>query len=441
MAFSTKELVRRLRRLSRLEPTAYRVSRAQRRNKKLAASLATKPKVIVAFQIVHASIWKMDSLYWMFERSEHFEPIVVICPAFPASGTQRDKEYRLSKNLCEKNGYRFFETLRGKKQVRLSKIGIPSVDVVFIQNAWELTRRRYRAASWKKSLVCYVPYFFTLNTLSEANYGKLFHKTLYRYFLESRKHLGLALKHRRNFDQDNLVVSGYPGLDSFLFFPEKPDPWQDLRVSGFRKVRVIYAPHHTVSGADSGLSYSTFERFAEHILSFAARNQDSFHFAFKPHPLLFDKLVDHPDWGPSRTRLFWADWAALTNAQVEEAEYDGLFIHSDALLHDSNSFLAEYLATGKPALFLRRSKDTPINVNEVGKRLLAAHHHAQSAEDIDKFLELLRDDPGSLSNDRRHKRMNFFDQIFLNDRKIPASQAIFEHLEYSLTHEHYLRDR
>jgi hypothetical protein len=407
--------------------------RSSLRNKKILRRVKRKNQIGVAFQVVHASVWKLDHLYRLLERSQRFKPFVVICPFFSSSPEIRSKEYELTRKLCEKNGYLYFDSISLGLMVPLEKIAMPTPDIVFIQNAYDRTYPEYQSGSWKESLVCYVSYFFTMNILSEKNYGKAFHKKIWFYFLESRFHLRTAMKQRKSFDQRNLVVTGYPGLDPFLYPTDTEDPWRARSSSADSKIRVIYAPHHTVYEKEGGLGYSTFEDFSGAMLELAERHTDEFQFAFKPHPLLYEKLLNHPDWGPSRTNHYWKRWEALPGCLVEEGDYTALFQHSDALIHDSNSFLAEYLSTGKPALFLLTRMKPTQKLNEAGQRMLQCHAIAGSQPEIEEFLTTLKSDRKILSPELSNLRVQIFEQFLVESRKFSASELIYRHLDSATT--------
>lgn len=53
--------------------------------------------------------------------------------------------------------------------------------------------------------------------------------------------------------------------------------------------------------------------------------------------------------------------------QLDEGEYESLFYYSDAIIHDSSSFLAEYVFTNKPALYLMNPEKINSLVNDFGK--------------------------------------------------------------------------
>lgn len=384
-------------------------------------------QVTVAFQIVHSSVWKLDHLYWLLHDADGFEPFILICPSDSSSADQVQKEYDLARQLCEARGYRYFESWQGANWARLGEVSMPKADVVFLQNSWERTHVHYKIKAWEASLVCYVPYFFTLNTLDRSNYGKTFHRRLWRYFLESNYHLHAAQKYFKGPGLKKLVVVGHPGVDRFL------EGTSNRRLDGAyvlgnkRRARIIYAPHHTVSTADAGLAFSTFEAHALHLLEIARARKDDCFFTFKPHPLLYDKLLDHPLWGRARTDEYWGQWRGLQNGDVEEGDYVELFSASDAMIHDCNSFLAEYVATGNPVLFLQNEGSA--NLNDFGRILHAVHYIGQTRRDIEEFIDgVVISGKDSLRQERRQ----VVDNYLRHPSGKNASERVLRDLELSL---------
>ena len=72
---------------------------------------------------------------------------------------------------------------------------------------------------------------------------------------------------------------------------------------------------------------------------------------FKPHPMLKSKLF-RTKLGKAKTDDYFHFWETQSNTQFNDGEYIELFKQSDAMIHDSGAFLAEYIFTDKPSLTL-----------------------------------------------------------------------------------------
>jgi CDP-glycerol glycerophosphotransferase (TagB/SpsB family) len=91
---------------------------------------------------------------------------------------------------------------------------------------------------------------------------------------------------------------------------------------------------------------------AELMLELAQAYKDRIQIAFKPHPSLITQLYQHPDWGKERADDYYARWQQMENTQLETGGYVDLFMTSDAMIHDSGSFVVEYLYANRPVMFV-----------------------------------------------------------------------------------------
>lgn len=127
---------------------------------------------------------------------------------------------------------------------------------------------------------------------------------------------------------------------------------------------------------------------ADRMLEFARRSNGRIQFAFKPHPRLKAELYKRPDWGIERTDAYYKAWEDLPNGQLEQGEYAELFAQSDAMVHDSGSFMVEYMATGKPCCFLHgKEADVLPDFNQMTADCHAAHYLADSIDELKHFLQ------------------------------------------------------
>src|SRR5690606_31813652 len=166
----------------------------------------------------------------------------------------------------------------------------------------------------------------------------------WRYFVSSEQDIENSKKYSMT-GARNLVVTGYPGLDQIIF-PINKKPSSALN----DKKVIIWAPHHTIDGVENILHYATFLKYFDYFLELSEKYKDEIVFVFKPHPVLLTKL--YKVWGEKRTNEYYSKWNSIENRLIVEGDYINLFHTSTALIHDSGSFVAEYLATKKPAMFL-----------------------------------------------------------------------------------------
>lgn len=382
---------------------------------------STQP-INVYFQLVDLSLFKYDRLYRIFENDKLFNPLIVVCPR---TGNIADvhSDYEKCIDYCISAGLKYIPTIHSGVSITLKELNLlEAPSIVFLQNSWDITDYKYKIRQWKNSLPCYSSYFFTLNTLYSHNYNKVFHLRLWKHFLETPQHLADANRYDTSaFSQR--IVTGYPGLDRFMAARPTHDPWQHKDKDNVLK-RIIYAPHHTISSSDANLSYSTFEKTGSYILDIAHEYKDQCVFCFKPHPFLFKKLCANKDWGPEKTKAYWSAWENAPNTFVCDGDYEQLFLWSDALIHDCNSFLAEYLITGKQSLFLLHDDLVKTRLNTTGQMLLNAHYQARTKADIIEFInQILTDSQDPL----KYRRTSAAKSIYANPDLLP-SQSIYTHI-------------
>ena len=222
--------------------------------------------------------------------------------------------------------------------------------------------------------------------------------------------------------RNNIVVSGYTGLESFIG-PAKFNAWKSNNDDEVRKI--IWAPHHTIPGDGAGLDYSSFMDYHKFIFDLLFHYSGRLQIAFKPHPLLREKLYKHVDWRYEKTEKYYNKWKEHPYGQLEVGEYSNLFKTSDALIHDCASFMAEYLATGKPSAFLLRNPDSRPSFNSIGDILFDVHYSCASQEEIFSFIN------GVVFEEKdkyRDNRMEIVRKWLIADNSRP-SEHIYEHLQ------------
>ena len=102
--------------------------------------------------------------------------------------------------------------------------------------------------------------------------------------------------------------------------------------------------------------------------------------------MLRHALYHDPEWGQEKTDAYYRQWETMENTQLETGEYVDLFLQSDAMIHDSGSFILEYLLVDKPALYLVKEGPRP-EFNEQTIAAIDSHYHGASGEDIKLFIK------------------------------------------------------
>lgn len=401
----------------------YFISRSKAWQRTKTIEIKRKNKIKVAFFIFNEAIWKNEELYFLMKKDPRFEPVVFVCPFITYGNQLMRKEMDAIYNKFKDKGYNVIKTLKSDNTFMDVKAEY-SPDLVFFSTPWNHTIKKYQVYNFLNTLTCYVPYAFMTSNLNQSHYNKDTHNLVWKYFLPTEVHKKLAKKHSiRN--GKNVLVLGFPGMDKFL--NQKSIGESVWKKQSNNRKRIIWAPHHTIPGTKNALNYSTFLKYADFMLELTEKYKESIQFAFKPHPNLRGKLNDV--WGRERTDTYYNTWSTLENGQLEEGEYIALFSSSDALIHDSGSFVIEYLYTNKPVMFLMNSEKVKEEFNDIGKKALSVTDQGYKKEDILQFIEesVLKG-----KDKRKDKRMKFFNKIVKPPQNKTASENIYHYLKEEL---------
>jgi len=102
-----------------------------------------------------------------------------------------------------------------------------------------------------------------------------------------------------------------------------------------------------------------------------------------------------------------------------------LFFTSDALIHDCGSFVAEYMYTGKPVMYLMKDENILERFNEVGQMALKTFYHGNNVESIYLFIQNVVIEETDTLKTRR-------DEIFNSVIKAPGNSTASENIYLDL---------
>ncbi|WP_394776537.1 CDP-glycerol glycerophosphotransferase family protein [Flavobacterium sp.] len=396
----------------------YLIKKAPKRHQKALEIVRRKDKVKVAFFLIHESVWKYDVLFDLMLQHPRFEPQIFICPAVNFGMENMLFEMNKSFETFTKKGYNVIRTYDNNtgEYLDVKKTFFP--DIVFFTNPYEgLQDYRYYIKQFSRTLTCYVPYAIMMVNY-DFTYNLHFHNLIWKIFCETPFHKEMSVQKQKNKGQNN-IVTGYPGFDKLLI-NRKPnnDIWKNKN-SPLKKI--IWAPHHSMTDYNK---VSNFLEYYNVFLELADNYRDQIQFAFKPHHLLRVKL-ENEYWGKEKTDIYYNKWENLTNGQCENGEYIDLFLTSDALIHDCGSFMAEYLITGKPSLFMIRNESVMQYWNTFGNKAIESHYQSRNKKQLIDFIEnvVLNE------NDwMKTERNNFVQNILIPKNKLTASENILDYL-------------
>ena len=391
------------------------------RYKSVVKKLQKKEKLKVAFFVIYDSIWKYDGIYRLLEQDNRFELFVVVCPHIEFGEETMLSEISQTYNFFDKKGFNVINTFNYKNRTWLNVKKEIAPDIIFFCDSWLSTKPEYYITNYLDCLTCYAPYNFGNSHLYQEMHNQIFHNLLWRLFAETKTHKDFSIKYAVN-KGVNVTVTGYPGTDIFLdrtYIPK--DVW---KIKDRNIKRIIWAPHHSIEGEGINIDYSSFLKYSEFMIELCQKYQNRIQVAFKPHPNLKPKLNKEKNWGQNKTKEYFDTWGKISNGQLIDSDYADLFLTSDAMMHDSGSFLIEYLYTGKPVLHLNRDEHLTDGMNSFGILAFNQHYHAKNKEDIIEFIENVI----SGKDEKKQERQDFLVSNLLPPNNKSASENIYDEL-------------
>ena len=155
------------------------------------------------------------------------------------------------------------------------------------------------------------------------------------------------------------------------------------------------------------------------MLKIAEKYLQEIEIVFKPHPLLYAKLLNHPEWGKEKTDEYYNKWKNGVNTNLVEGEYVDLFNTSDAMIHDCGSFAVEYLYVDKPVMYLAYDEDYLNHIEPLGVEALDCHEIGFEENDIEKFVKNIID--GNIDA-KKENRKAFIEKYLLPPNGLTASE-------------------
>ncbi|MDR0866640.1 MAG: CDP-glycerol glycerophosphotransferase family protein [Candidatus Symbiothrix sp.] len=399
----------------------YVINNVQENHEKALSKIREKDRIKIAFFVLYFSVWKLDKVFQLMLMDSQFEPVIVVCPYMEYGKEHMLSDMNRTVDYFESKGYKTIRTYNEQTGEWFDVKKNLQPDIVFFTNPHDITKNEYYIANYKEIPTCYVPYNFGNSHLFEMFHNQYFHNLLWKLFAETEMHKQFSIDYAYN-KGVNVCVTGYPGTD--IFFDTEYVPKDTWKVHpGLKKI--IWAPHHTIDDDKSFLSFSSFLVYADYMLRLVEKYKNSIQLTFKPHPILKSKLYKHPDWGKEKTDKYYNLWNELETGQLEEGSYEDLFLTSDAMIHDSGSFLIEYLYLNKPVLRTDRDDSITKRLNPFGVMAYNEHYHARTEEDIENFIKNVI----AGKDEMKEEREKFRQEYLLPPNNQSASRNIFDEIK------------
>ncbi len=323
-------------------------------------------KIKVCFLVSETAKWNAQNLYDEMEKSNIFEPFVVVTNL---------------KNLTGRPSYshllEFYKSRVDNVEIgwdENTKRGIDlklfNPDIVFYQQPWDLYDNQNVKYVSNFALTCHFSYAMSDAISCVKPHYNNFYSILYKYFVFSEAEKE-EYKNKMQDDCKNVLVFGHPKLDIYKDYDEH----------NYENKYVIYAPHHSLE--DCSLNYATFRWSGKYILEWAQKHPE-FNWVFKPHPRLKQALIFNNIMTEEEVENYYSEWAKIGWCYNDGAYFD-LFKNSKCLITDCCSFLIEYLPTCKPVIHLRNPKGTDYIPS--CKTVMESYYQAWNIDELNKYLD------------------------------------------------------
>ncbi len=335
------------------------------------AKIRRKDKIKVGFVIYEPTQWFGSELYDLFSRDKRFDVTFILCT--PILGLKGNE-------LFEKDFIQGVQQISSHVSTIFVPEGrsapVPPQDVLILFTPFPSTLPLALRAEnlTPETLVAHIPYAFDISLRTKGYYNRRMFAVAWKIFFSSVSALEV-------YDEQNSVgmprgfFSGYPRMD-FFFKRDVPFhfDWKMIRPDA---KKIIWAPHWSVT---RDVNYATFQWNFEFMYQFAKAHPET-SWIFKPHPRLFDEAIREKIFpSVAAFKEYLQAWNDLPNAQVViGAYYQAIFATSDGLIHDSDTFIAEYQYVDKPMIFLKR--DTQRH-NKLGEEILGVSY-CVDGQDLD----------------------------------------------------------
>lgn len=363
--------------------------------------ISSKDRVRIIFFLPNLSMWKYELLFKFLLQDSYFEPIII---PFPHPWNSKDEQLEFFHEICDyckKNKFPFINGYDVEYEVAMDAKDLHPDIIVYTQpyntgyEFWKIEK------FWKKSIFVYSSYGAPIDS------DTIFHFSLLQNICWKLFYPTTSLKYifRQNLLTQgcNLSFVGDPMFDLFNNQSYIPS-YSDWKSDDPKYKRIIWAPHHSILEEDY-LHNSNFLELAEPMLRLAEERVDSIQFAFKPHPYLKEKLCKL--WGVYRTEEYYRRWTEMPNTTYISGAYIDLFLTSDALVHDCESFMCEYLYTQKPALYILNNRAT-YKLNKLGQGCLDMHYKGHNINDVISFIDNVIVKGNDTSKGKRERFYNEF---------------------------------
>lgn len=332
------------------------------------------------FLTTFQSTWKYDGVFKRMLSDSRFEPIILVCPIVNSGYDNMIRYMEETYSFFKNKGYNVIKAYNHDCNSYVDLRNGLKPDILFYTNPYKgLIDDRYYINQYLDKLTIYVSYNYNNGRAFKTFYDLDFHNLVWRHYAETEIHRQYAVENSRNHGK-NVVVTGYPGIEPLLLSNGICNHSNEQRN---RSKIIIWAPHHTLEKTPYG--HTCFLKYYGFMIELAKKYKDDIQVVFKPHPLLKAKLYEY--WGKNRTDDYYDQWESMPNTSINDGDYEELFLSSDAMIHDSGSFVVEYLYVNKPVMRTVYDVDIIDQFNSFGIMCLDQHYMGYNEQDVEQFIQ------------------------------------------------------
>lgn len=377
--------------------------------------LRKKNKIRVLFIVSEASKWKTEYLYLAMRKHERFDPILGITLKTDNKPSESAKSLLHLITYLKSKNYDFIELIREDYIKTYLK-----PDIIIYSEPYSSTiLRGYNYLHNLNCLFVSITYGFHSVLLPFNHFGGIKEVAWFDCY-ENDSTAEDAKKYTKG-KRKNILTTGLPMSEIFLKYNPAIKPWKN----NDNRKKIIWAPHHSIGFEYETITYGNFLKIAESMRLLSEKYKDKIYWAFKPHPLLKYKL--ELIWGAEKTNEYYSYWQNSDHSQLEEGEYVDLFMQSDAMIHDCDTFTIEYLYANKPVIYYFNNANHNDNLNSFAKQAISVHYKGTQISDIESFILNIIHEHDTLANERDW----FYNNYLRIPQGINASENIINTILYN----------
>ena len=374
-----------------------------------------KDKIRVLFIVSEASKWKTEYLYLAMRNHERFDPIIGMTLKTDNKPSESAKSLLHLITYLKSKEYDYVELIREDFIKSCIK-----PDIIIYSEPYSTTI--LRGFNYLHNLNCLfisITYGFHSVLLPFNHFGGIKDVAWFDCY-ENDSTAEDAINYTKG-KRSNILATGLPMSEIFLKYKPAVNPWKN----NDNRKRIIWAPHHSIGFDYETITYGNFLKIAESLRQLSEKYKDKIYWAFKPHPLLKYKL--ELIWGAEKTNEYYSYWQNSDHSQLEEGEYVDLFMQSDAMIHDCDTFTIEYLYANKPVIYFFNNANHNDNLNSFAKQAISVHYKGTQISDIESFILNIIHEHDTLANERDW----FYNNYLRIPQGINASENIINTILYN----------